>query len=126
MSVKTQNSLNEIDKLRNSFQKNSHEIVTDIKKCKDNGLITRDYILKTKENIELIRSEIKEITDMSITLAAAIEEQHQVANDVTKNITEIKDLTDNVVSVFSENEKVSKVLEEESCDIKEQIKKYII
>lgn len=126
LSLKTQNSLKEIDLVINRFQNNSQEIVEDIKKCKENGLITRDYILKTKDNIDLIKSEIKEITDISITLAAAIEEQHQVANDVTKNITEIKDLTDVVVDITLSNQNISKIVEQESIEIKNTIKNYKI
>lgn len=94
LAMRTQESTQEITKIIDSLQGRTATIVDLINICHNQGQESSEQAQQAGALLEQITSDVTNISDTSIQVAAAIEEQSSVANEVNRNIVNIRDIAE--------------------------------
>ncbi len=94
LAMRTQESTQEIGGIIESLQSRTQGIVSLIKDCHTQGQESTEQAKKAGELLNQITLDVGAISDMSTQIAAAIEEQSHVANEVNRNIVSIRDISE--------------------------------
>jgi methyl-accepting chemotaxis protein len=73
-----------------------------------------------------IESAVQSIRDMSIQIAAALEEQSAVANDINRSITSISDISTTSASAAKQVSQSSSHLSQLANNMNDQVNRFII
>ena len=99
LATRTQKSTEDITKVVSSIQAQMNNVVNDIELCAKQGSDTQEHSAQLDENLQKIIDDMHEIQGNSQRIAAAIEEQGVVMNQVSDSITELNAISDkNTVS----------------------------
>jgi len=92
LAMRTQQSTTEINKLLVQLQSESEFANTTMKKSSDLSEICVKRSGKTGESLTQITSEVSELANLNIQIAAAIEEQSLVSEEINRNVVAISDM----------------------------------
>lgn len=102
LALKTQQSTKKINVTIESLQNSSKETVLEMESSRDTCKKTLENANHTSTLITAMNSEVENISDMTVLIAAAVEQQSSVSKDISKSITLIYDsATENLESVQS-------------------------
>ncbi|MCE2572147.1 methyl-accepting chemotaxis protein [Motilimonas eburnea] len=91
LALRTQESTHKISEIIDSLQQRTRSIVSLIAACDQQGKDSSQQAELAGQLLNEITQNVSQISDMSIQVAAAIEEQSLVSNEVNRNIVNIKD-----------------------------------
>ncbi|MFA1561261.1 methyl-accepting chemotaxis protein [Aliivibrio fischeri] len=98
LATRTQASTEEIRSIIESIQTQTDKVVTNIELCSEQGQSSVDKATSAEEILNKIIVDMSTISDSSIQIASAIEEQNTTTTEVSQTITELNDLTESNIS----------------------------
>lgn len=124
LAIRTQNSTQEIAGIISSLQKQTGSIVEVMATCREQGSRSSDQATTAGELLEQITLDVTNIMDMSTQIAAAIEQQSLVANEVNRNVNNIRDIAQESSAMAEENARSSQGLNEQAKLLNQAVAKY--
>jgi methyl-accepting chemotaxis protein len=103
LAGRTQDATEEISSIISSLQVKTKGIVELMHDCRQDGLNSRDQAAQVESVLAGITADVTEISDMTNQVAAAIEEQSSVANEVGQNVVTIRDITEDAAEAVRRN-----------------------
>ncbi|MDR6679070.1 methyl-accepting chemotaxis protein [Pseudomonas psychrotolerans] len=91
LAKRTADSTGEIDGLLGSLARRTQEVTRQIETSLELSQTSVVSINEARGSFEGIRKSVDEIRDQALQIAAAAEEQHQVAEDINRHIAQIQD-----------------------------------
>jgi len=91
LAKRTADSTGEIDGLLGSLARRTQEVTRQIETSLELSQTSVASISDARGSFEGIRQSVDEIRDQALQIAAAAEEQHQVAEDINRHIAQIQD-----------------------------------
>ncbi|WP_417599152.1 methyl-accepting chemotaxis protein [Oceanospirillum sp.] len=104
LAQRTQDSTIEIQNIIQELQERTSKAVTTIKDCSVQAKASVSRSQDTYQALQQIDNAIGEIRDMNSNVAAAVEQQSTVANEVARNISDISDTLDQATVRVTEAE----------------------
>ena len=98
LAQKTQQSTEQIQATTEQLQHGSHEAVNVMRKCLEISEQSLSQSEETSESLNQIANQVDLINDMNIQIAAAAEEQSNVAEEVSSNVLKIRDISSEVLN----------------------------
>lgn len=124
LATRTQSSTEEIRAIIESIQTQTDKVVTNIEKCSEQGESSVEKARSAEAILNKIIIDMSTISDSSIQIASAIEEQNTTTNEVSQTITELNDLTDSNIhsaqACLTELQQVA----EQAQEMKEQVSQF--
>ncbi|QWL67692.1 methyl-accepting chemotaxis protein [Aeromonas jandaei] len=124
LAIRTQKSTQEIAGIISSLQKQTGSIVEVMATCREQGGRSSDQANVAGALLEQITQDVTHIMDMSTQIAAAIEEQSLVANEVNRNVNNIRDIAQESSAMAAENARSSQGLNEQAKLLNRAVAKY--
>ncbi|WP_371099765.1 MULTISPECIES: methyl-accepting chemotaxis protein [Pseudomonas] len=91
LAKRTADSTGEIDGLLGNLARKTQEVTRQIETSLELSQTSVASISEARGSFEGIRQSVDEIRDQALQIAAAAEEQHQVAEDINRHIAQIQD-----------------------------------
>ena len=91
LAKRTADSTGEIDGLLGNLARKTQEVTRQIETSLELSQTSVTSISEARGSFEGIRQSVDEIRDQALQIAAAAEEQHQVAEDINRHIAQIQD-----------------------------------
>ncbi|MCG7586935.1 methyl-accepting chemotaxis protein [Photobacterium sp. OFAV2-7] len=117
LASRTQESTAEIQKIIDSLQKGTQEVVTVMESSACLATVSLEKSGQTDRALEVIYAAINEISEMNTLVAAAVSQQSVAANEVTNNMTEIRGTIEKTMESANEAHKASKYVEQMAAQI---------
>ncbi|MFM5657817.1 methyl-accepting chemotaxis protein [Aeromonas veronii] len=124
LAIRTQKSTQEIAGIISSLQKQTGSIVEVMATCREQGNRSSDQASTAGELLGQITQDVTHIMDMSTQIAAAIEQQSLVANEVNRNVNNIRDIAQESSIMAEENARSSEGLNEQAQLLNKAVAKY--
>lgn len=124
LAIRTQKSTQEIAGIISSLQKQTGSIVGMMATCREQGNSSSEQASTAGDLLGQITQDVTHIMDMSTQIAAAIEQQSLVANEVNRNVTNIRDIAQESSLMAEENAKSSHGLTEQAKLLHQAVAKY--
>ncbi len=96
LASKTQESTEQIQTMIQQLQNGVRVAEKVILENREDATVTQEVATKAKASLEVIRSSINEINDMTVQIAAAAEQQSATSNEINRNTTNIRDISQTV------------------------------
>ena len=93
LAQRTQGSTQDIHKIIGTLRTGAQSSVTIAKQGKDDAMQGLDKIVEMENSFVNIVSAVSNITDMSMQMSAAVEEQAHVSEDINRQVVRISDLS---------------------------------
>jgi len=93
LASRTQQSTAEINAMIDQLQSGAKEAVTAIEISRKQTVLVVDHAKAAGTSLESISSAVTQISDMSVQIASAAEEQGAVSDEINRNILRINDMT---------------------------------
>ncbi|WP_372770122.1 methyl-accepting chemotaxis protein [Pseudoalteromonas sp.] len=122
LAVKTQESTQEITQIITDLQSSTANIVESIELCKSQGLQTAEQTDKAGQAFAEIIADIQEISEMTSTIAVAVEQQSTVAQEINQNIVQISDYADELADCSVANAEASHQVSHQADELDNAIK----
>jgi methyl-accepting chemotaxis protein len=124
LAIRTQKSTQEIAGIISSLQKQTGSIVGMMATCREQGNSSSEQASTAGDLLGQITQDVTHIMDMSTQIAAAIEQQSLVANEVNRNVNNIRDIAQESSLMAEENAKSSQGLTEQAKLLNQAVAKY--
>jgi methyl-accepting chemotaxis protein len=113
LAGRTQSSTEEISSIISSVQNQTQRVVSNISSCKQKGDESVEKSELALTRIQSIMSNMQQILDNSTQIAAAVEEQSLVSEEIARNVNAIKAVTtENTDSVAKNSMSASRVAQQ--------------
>ncbi|SEA04709.1 methyl-accepting chemotaxis protein [Alkalimonas amylolytica] len=93
LAMRTQESTRQIEQIIGGLQGRTQDIVQVMLHCREQGLSSAEQAQQARQLLQQITEDVSGIMDMTTQIAAAIEEQSQVAAEVNQNVVKIRDIS---------------------------------
>lgn len=121
LAMKTQESTKQIEGIIRGLQSRTEEIVQVMARCRDDGVQSANEAGSAVEVLTEITSNVTQIKDMTITIAAAIEEQSLVAQEVNQNVVRIRDLSVETAEMSRKNADISEEVSSQASELQRSV-----
>jgi|TARA_B100001059_G_scaffold229851_3_gene263124 methyl-accepting chemotaxis protein len=91
LAKRTADSTGEIDSLLGGLARRTQEVTAQMQHSLEMSQASVERIGRASQSFEQIRGAVDNIRDQNTQIAAAAEEQHQVAEDINRHIAQIQD-----------------------------------
>lgn len=122
LAVKTQESTQEITQIITDLQTSTATIVESIELCKSQGLQTAEQTDLAGRAFADIIADIAEVSEMTSTIAVAVEQQSTVAQEINQNIVHISDYADDLANSSVANADASHLVSQQADELDNAIK----
>ncbi|QUJ66999.1 methyl-accepting chemotaxis protein [Photobacterium sp. GJ3] len=103
LAMRTQQSTQEITAIISSLQQQTEQVVSHIEHCRTQGEASVTQVDSAEAKINSIIADMQLILDTSTQIAAAVEQQSQVSEDIGERVVSIRDLTNRNAVIVQEN-----------------------
>lgn len=124
LATRTQSSTEEIRAIIESIQTQTNKVVTNIEKCSEQGESSVEKASSAEAILNKIIVDMSTISDSSIQIASAIEEQNTTTNEVSQTITELNDLTESNINSAQACLTELQQVAEQAEEMKEQVSQF--
>ncbi|OOV88285.1 methyl-accepting chemotaxis protein [Oceanospirillum linum] len=114
LAGRTQDATQEISEITRSLQGKTDDIVQLIHSSRNQGMESRDQAVQVETVLMAITQDVTDISDRATQVAAAIEEQSSVANEVGQNIVVIRDITEGTAEAVRRNSEASEEISQQA------------
>lgn len=114
LASRTQSSTEEISNIITSVQSQTQAVVSIMKDCRTKGTVSVESSQVAYQQIQTVIGEMQTILDSSTQIAAAVEEQSMVCNEVAQNIVVIRDTATTNVEGVSDNTRSTEVVSQQT------------
>ena len=124
LAQRTQESTKEIESIISILQGRTQEVVSIMQHCREQGGESAAQATKAGELLGSITEDVQTIMEMSTHIAAAIDEQSQVASEVNKNVVRIRDIAEDASGHAATNAQTSEEVSEQARVLYKAIDKF--
>lgn len=124
LAMKTQESTKQIEGIIRGLQNRTQEIVAVMQRCRDDGVQSANEAGAAVHVLHEITNNVSEIKDMTITIAAAIEEQSHVAQEVNQNVVRIRDLSLETAEMSRKNADISEEVSNQASELQRSVEAF--
>ncbi|MGI2259310.1 methyl-accepting chemotaxis protein [Shewanella sp. GXUN23E] len=124
LAMRTQDSTNEIASIIDNLQKRTQTVVDMMHQSQYQGSESARQAESTGGALQQINQDISNIMDMSTQIAAAIEQQSMVANEVNKNVLAIRDIAESSSKAAIANARDSAILEDKASELLASVSRF--
>lgn len=124
LAQRTQESTKEIESIISTLQGRTQEVVSIMQRCRTQGGESAEQATRAGELLGSITEDVQTIMDMSTHIAAAIDEQSQVASEVNKNVVRIRDIAEDASTHATTNAQTSEEVSEQAKVLHQAIDKF--
>ena len=117
LAGRTQDATQEIAEIIASLQSKTSDIVQLIHESRNQGLESREQASRVEQILMSITRDVTDISDRATQVAAAIEEQSSVANEVGQNIVIIRDITEDTSEAVKRNSEASEEISQQASQL---------
>ncbi|MNM21400.1 Methyl-accepting chemotaxis protein PctC [compost metagenome] len=110
LAMRTQESIEQIREVIERLQTGTEGVVYSMQSSYNKAEVSQETIQATARSFRTISDAVSVISEMNLQIAAAAEEQSAVAEDVNRNITNIRLVTDELSASASETAAISEHL----------------
>ncbi|ARU58469.1 methyl-accepting chemotaxis protein [Oleiphilus messinensis] len=103
LASRTQEATEEIQSMIEKLQGGAQKAVTAMTTSKDRSQDNVEMSTRTGDALQQIAEAMKVISDMSVQIASATEEQRTVCDDVSRNLTQITTIASNITGVSQQS-----------------------
>ncbi|MGF1833428.1 methyl-accepting chemotaxis protein [Photobacterium sanguinicancri] len=126
LAQRTQHSTAEISQIIETLQSKTNQVVTNISDCQGHSSDSVSQAESAEERLTQIMVDIALILDSSTQIAAAVEEQSQVTNEVSQNLNNISEVVHKSVGSAEENTTTSMQLSASSEQLKTAVDRFVV
>ncbi|WP_394192867.1 methyl-accepting chemotaxis protein [Pseudoalteromonas atlantica] len=124
LAQRTQESTKEIESIISTLQGRTQEVVSIMQRCRTQGGESAEQATRAGELLGSITEDVQTIMEMSTHIAAAIDEQSQVASEVNKNVVRIRDIAEDASTHATTNAQTSEEVSEQARVLHQAIDKF--
>lgn len=124
LAQRTQESTKEIESIISTLQGRTQEVVSIMQRCRTQGGESAAQATRAGELLGSITEDVQTIMEMSTHIAAAIDEQSQVASEVNKNVVRIRDIAEDASTHATTNAQTSEEVSEQARVLHQAIDKF--
>ncbi len=121
LAGRTQDATQEISEITRSLQGKTDDIVQLIHSSRNQGMDSRNQAVQVETVLMAITQDVTDISDRATQVAAAIEEQSSVANEVGQNIVVIRDITEDTAEAVRRNSESSKEVSQQADQLQQVV-----
>ncbi|WP_086480517.1 methyl-accepting chemotaxis protein [Oceanospirillum sanctuarii] len=121
LAGRTQDATQEIAEIITSLQTKTADIVQLIHDSRNQGQESRDQASQVEQVLMSITQDVTDISDRATQVAAAIEEQSSVANEVGQNIVVIRDITEDTSEAVKRNSEASEEISQQASQLQQVV-----
>jgi len=110
LAARTQDSTKEINSIIEGLQKRAKQAVLAMQDSRENANSTINQANDTQSTLEQITIAVNRITEMSMQIASAAEEQNSVAEEINRNVVAISDVSEMSASASEQTASASEEL----------------
>lgn len=121
LALRTRQSTEEITTIIATLQEQTGQVVVHISRCQEQGEMSATQADNAEMKIEQIMTDMQLIMDTSTQIAAAVEQQTQVSDELGQNVTSIRDITTMNSSVAHENAQAANSVAQQARGLAEAI-----
>jgi len=121
LASRTQESTKEIETIIEQLQSRTQNMVVLINDCRIQGETSSEKAAAAGTMLEEITANITIITDMTNSVAVAIEEQSMVATEVNKHVVSIRDIADQTAASSDQNSTMSDDLSQQAHSLHQAV-----
>ncbi|MHA6999458.1 methyl-accepting chemotaxis protein [Aeromonas schubertii] len=124
LANRTQQSTQEIAAIIASLQQQTGSMVQLMETCREQGMNSASQAAGAGQLLDQITEDVTRIMDMSTQIATAIEEQSLVAQEVNRNVTNIRDIAEESSKMAEENAHSSQELSQQANRLNQAVSRY--
>jgi methyl-accepting chemotaxis protein len=124
LATRTQQSTQEISTIITSLQQQTGSMVVSMEQSREQGIRSAEEATNAGVLLEQIALDVTHIMDMSTQIAAAIEEQSLVAQEVNRNVSAIRDIAEESSQMAAENAESSQELSQQAHRLDQAVARY--
>ncbi|KLV06786.1 histidine kinase [Photobacterium aquae] len=124
LAMRTSQSTEEITSIIESLQTQIEQVVTHIGHCRELGETSVGQAEGAEGKIRLIMEDMQQIMDTSTQIAAAVEQQSLVSDDIRANVTAIRDLAGTNVALVEDNAVAANTVSQHAAELAGAISNY--
>ncbi|KKC98226.1 MULTISPECIES: methyl-accepting chemotaxis protein [Photobacterium] len=124
LAMRTQQSTQEITSIISSLQQQTEQVVSHIEHCRTQGESSVAQAQSAEAKIRTVIADMQRILDSSMQIAAAVEQQSQVSDDIGARVVSIRDVTNSNVVVVQENAQAAHSVSVQAHTLSQAIKAY--
>ncbi|UTV28175.1 methyl-accepting chemotaxis protein [Photobacterium atrarenae] len=121
LALRTRQSTEEISTIIASLQAQTGQVVSHIGRCQEQGEQSVHQADSAEEKISQIMADMQLIMDTSTQIAAAVEQQSLVSEEIGRNVTSIRDITDQNSAVAHENAQAANAVASQASSLDQSI-----
>ncbi|UTM57799.1 methyl-accepting chemotaxis protein [Photobacterium sp. CCB-ST2H9] len=122
LAMRTQQSTQEITSIISSLQQQTEQVVSHIEHCRSLGEQSVAQADSAETKINTIISDMQQILETSTQIAAAVEQQSYVSEDIGERVVSIRDVTNSNVTIVQENVQAAQSVSQQASTLAEAIK----
>ncbi|PSW04696.1 methyl-accepting chemotaxis protein [Photobacterium lipolyticum] len=124
LALRTRQSTEEITTIIASLQEQTDQVVVHIGRCREQGELSVTQADSAEVRINQIMTDMQLIMDTSTQIAAAVEQQSLVSDEIGQNVTSIRDITNTNSDVAHENAQAANAVADQAKSLDEAIAEY--
>jgi len=124
LALRTRQSTEEITTIIASLQEQTDQVVVHIGRCREQGELSVTQVDSAEVKINQIMADMQLIMDTSTQIAAAVEQQSLVSEDIGQNVTSIRDITETNSVAAHENAQAANAVAAQAASLDEAIAEY--
>ena len=124
LASRTQDSTQEIEGIISSLQSRTKEIVSHMAGCRTQGQESADQAATAGAMLEEITQDVSTIMDMNTAIAAAIQQQSNVASEVNEHVVLIRDVAEEAGRSAEQNAQMSEELAQQADVLNKEVNQF--
>ncbi|MCW8330583.1 methyl-accepting chemotaxis protein [Photobacterium sp. SDRW27] len=124
LALRTRQSTEEITTIIASLQEQTDQVVVHIGRCREQGELSVTQADSAEVKINQIMADMQLIMDTSTQIAAAVEQQSLVSEEIGQNVTSIRDITETNSAAAHENAQAANAVAAQAISLDEAIAEY--
>ncbi|WP_448567263.1 methyl-accepting chemotaxis protein [Thalassotalea ganghwensis] len=124
LASRTQDSTQEIEGIISSLQSRTKEIVSHMAGCRTQGQESADQAATAGAMLEEITQDVSTIMEMNTAIAAAIQQQSNVASEVNEHVVLIRDVAEEAGRSAEQNSQMSEELAQQADVLNKEVNQF--
>lgn len=124
LAMRTQESTSEIEAIISSLQASTQAIVTVVNQCHKTGVDCAEQAARAGEALTVISNHVQEVVDMNSQISASLQEQDQVATEMSKHVIQIRDIAEESQQRAATNAEASNDIAKQAAILHEEVERY--
>ncbi len=124
LAQRTQQSTRQIETIIQTLQQRTKGIAITMQQCRDDGMQSAEQTNIAKDLLQQITTNVSNIMDMTTQIAAAIEEQSQVAAEVNRNVVKIRDMSEETAGTARQTNQLSETVAGQARELRLEVEKF--